>query len=174
MPRLAPLLLLLAACGRNIEDGKYLATVTVVGIDTCEDAEELAAEEVFEINLEVQGDTVWITSTSPQLHGAGGGQDPATTTHPRPPLVGRFLYGAQREVFIADTNFEVVKTINNPDLGPVSCDSLAHIAVTRGEIDDPRHFHGQLRKTYEPRAEAAPACVRGCAVELDFDAVFAG
>jgi hypothetical protein len=173
MLRLAPLLLLLAACGRNIEDGKYAASVIVVGIDTCADAEELAAGDVFPIELEVRGDTVWITSPSPQLHGAGGGQDPATTTHPRPPLVGRFLYGAQREVFIADSNFEVVKTIDNPDLGPVSCDSLAHLAV-RAEVKDSRHFEGQLRKTYDPRAEANPACVRSCVVELDFAAVFAG
>lgn len=161
--------LFLAACGRDLEDGDYVATVTVVGIDTCGDPEDLKAGQPFPLEVDVQGDTVLIRSTAPQLHGAGGG-DPATATHPRPALFGRFLFGAQDEVFIADTNFEVVKTITNPDLGPVSCESLTHISITRAVVESSTTFRGQLRKTYEPRAEAAPSCVRSCVVELEFHA----
>jgi hypothetical protein len=168
--RRLPLLLLLAACGRNLDDGDYLARVTVVGLDTCLDPQELHADDRFPLHMDVSGDTVFITSTAPQLHGAGNGPDPTSTSHPRPAFIGRFLYGAQDEVFIADTNFEVVKTIANPDLGPVSCDSLAHLAITRGVVESSRHFRGQLRKTYEPRVDAAPACIRSCVVELEFDA----
>lgn len=171
MVRLVTLVLLLplASCARQLEDGVYSAEVLVVGLDTCEDGEELAEGERFELDLSVRGDTVTISSKSQKLHLPGGLQDPQSSK-PRPPLVGRFLSGEQDEVFIADTNFEVVKTIAHPDLGPISCDSLAHISIPRGLVESPERFTGLLRKTYDPKPEASPACIRGCVVELEFAA----
>lgn len=169
---IAALFTIFGSCGRNLDNGTFTATVQTVNIDTCLDPQDLKLHSTFALTLDVQGDTVLIRSDSPELHGAGGKQDPRSS-NPRPEFFGRFLYGQEQQVFIADTNFEVVKDILNasPSLGLVSCDSLVHLAITHAVVDTATHFTGTLRKTYEPRPDAALGCDHDCVVEVGFDAV---
>lgn len=154
----AVLACLAAGCGKPLEDGTYAFEVRSITQDSCSatPVDELLLPDA---RVETAGETVQISFSAagplvPGLTGASGSRA----------LVGRYLPDDERDRFIADATFDVVR-----EIGGLSCIVFSHASIA-ATVRDATSFDGALRLSYTRRAEAQAACAAGCVVELVFEA----
>lgn len=158
-PVLAIPLVLLAACGRELEDGRYAFTPTEVIQDSCGE-EPRPVPTLPDGDLDVDGETVRL-----EFLPDGGESVPGLERLQRDDaMLGRFLPDRDVERFIADATFDVVREIQG-----LSCLTFAQVHL-EAVIESDTSFAGTLRVDYARRQEAQPECLPACVVEVAFRA----
>lgn len=152
------LLLVLAGCGRSLEEGFYRFEAVSLVQDSCHSGAPVPGPLPL-AELGVSGDAVRIDfdAAGPLIPGVTGARG-------RNALIGRFLQDREVERFIADATFDVVQEI----LGR-SCITFAHTSLV-GRILSPHSFEGTLRIDYTRRPQAQPECIASCVVEMEYRA----